>query len=301
MSVPKPTAVPRQVPLDHPVNRKITVDLVDLTPELAEKWLSKNTRNRNVRSAKVREFATDMRNGKWHTAGDAIQFDWNGVMTNGQHRCQAVIDSGVTIRVLVMRGMDPVTRTVIDTGSKRTAADALKFEGIEKNTNLLAAVARISMARAAGYLQQALSGTYPVVSHSDTIEWVESNPNVTFAAELARTTFRTFGIAPAPLAYCIYELEQINGPLAVEFITSAAEYRTSGQTDPRKVMLDVFHAAAQGKRRKVTVAEAIYVIFTAWNAYAKGVRITTVKPRGTNGDERGAVIPKPVKPTRAAA
>lgn len=289
------------VALDHPINTKVTSEIVDLSPELAEKWLARNTRNRNIRGRKVREFAADMRNGNWRLEVSAIGFDWNGVMLNGQHRCLAVIESGVTIRVNVMKGLDPETREVIDTGGKRSAGDALKFHGVERHVTLIAAVARIALAREGGYLQKALAGSYPTASHSDIRTWVDDNADVAYAVELASATYKAIGVAPAPLAYCIYTLEKLDGSAAVEFITSSAEFRTTGKGDPRTVMMDVFRAAALGQRRKVSVAETIYVIFTAWNAFVSGKSLGAVKPRGTNGDVNGAIIPKPVKPHRTAS
>jgi hypothetical protein len=294
-TAPKPTAIP----LDHPVNSKITVTLTDLTPEVAEKWLSRNTLNRNVRQAKVREFAADMRNGKWHTDGDAIRFDWNGVMQNGQHRCLAVLESGVTIRVVVMKGLDPQARTVMDTGSKRSAADALKFAGFNYDTNMLAAVARIADARDSGYLKTALATHIPPLSHSDVIAWAELNPEVDHAIGLARRTSKSIGITPAVWAYCLYELEKIDGPAAVEFATSIADFRTGGKGDPRYSVIQVFRSAEAGRRRRPGVAEAIYVVFRAWNAWVTGKSLSQViaGSPSTGGND----IPRPVTPTREVA
>ncbi len=105
---------------------------VDLTPELAIQWLGKNIKNRNRRTGRVNSYAQDITDKLWLQAGDPIRFDWNGVMFDGQHRCQAVIRSGRTIRVLVIRGLDPAVRDVIDSGIARTMSDRLRQRGLEQ-------------------------------------------------------------------------------------------------------------------------------------------------------------------------
>ncbi len=304
MSIPKPSPSKPSltaVTFDHPANTKPTVEFFTLTPAHAEKFLSRNTSNRNIRPGKVREYARDMRNGKWLPYVQAIAFDWNGTMINGQHTCQAAIESGASVKVILVKGLDPDTRDVMDTGSKRTAADALKLRGSDGNHTILSAMARIALARESGYFQKALSASNPAVTHGEVIEWVENHSDAVHAAALAQRTARAIGAKPGVLAYCVYVLQHIDASAATEFFTSMAEFRTGGAGDPRRLVLDQFRSAESGARRRHSAAETIYLIFTAWNAWAQGKKLTSTKPRGMNGDPAGAVIPLPVKPTRVVS
>ena len=280
----------------RPINVKVTHTLVDLTPELAEKWLGHNVGNRNLRRQKVQQYARDMREGNWHTSGQAIQFDWNGRLVDGQHRLEAVIESGVTIEVLVVKGLDPRAREVIDTGAKRTASDALKFAGHTQDATLLAAVARIADARENGYLRTAMATSVPQLSNSDVIAWVELNPEVGSAVLLSRRTGKAINIQPSVWAYCLYELQKVDVGKANEFAESIADMRLDGKGDPRKTLLDIFHRAATGQRRKPGVAEAIYIVFRAWNAWATGQQLTQIIPG--KSDTGGNEIPKPLPASR---
>ena len=280
----------------RPINVKVTHSLVDLNPELAEKWLGHNVGNRNLRRQKVQQYARDMREGNWHTSGQAIQFDWNGRLVDGQHRLEAVIESGVTIEVLVVKGLDPRAREVIDTGAKRTASDALKFAGHTQDATLLAAVARIADARENGYLRTAMATSVPQLSNSDVIAWVELNPEVGSAVLLSRRTGKAINIQPSVWAYCLYELQKVDVGKANEFAESIADMRLEGKGDPRKVLLDIFHRAATGQRRKPGVAEAIYIVFRAWNAWATGQQLTQIIPG--KSDTGGNEIPKPLPASR---
>lgn len=46
-----------------------------------------------------------MKTGRWVLNGETICFDSNGVLRDGHHRLLAIIESGVTIEVLVVRGV----------------------------------------------------------------------------------------------------------------------------------------------------------------------------------------------------
>lgn len=288
----------QDVPLDHPVNRKVASEWVDLTPTVAEKWLGQNHDNRNLRRPKVLTYARDMRNGEWTTSGQPIQFDWNGNLIDGQHRCEAVIESGVTIRVLVVKGLDPKAKQVIDTGIKRSPADALKFAGYSTNLPILGGAARIALLRDSGYLRTALSHGTPDVSNAEIVSWMDVHQEAAFAAELAKKTAKNIGIAPSPWAYCLWEFELLNGAVAVEFATSMSEWRgLSGKGDPRVAMLTAFRKAAEGVRRVPQTGESIYIAFRAWNAWVTGKKLTSVIARGATGT--GNDIPKLVRPTAA--
>lgn len=74
----------------------------------------------------VAEYAKDMADGRWVAGtGDAIRFNRRGQMIDGQHRCLAVIESGVTITVTIIEGLDDEVYLVLDKGRKRTAADTI--------------------------------------------------------------------------------------------------------------------------------------------------------------------------------
>lgn len=100
-----------------------------VNPTLATLWLEKNTKNRPVHDSKVKLYAERMRAGEWRLNGEAVIFDKNGDLIDGQHRLWAVIESGVTVQMLVVRGVDPDVRPTIDTGLSRSIRDVLAMQG----------------------------------------------------------------------------------------------------------------------------------------------------------------------------
>lgn len=137
-----------------------TIEVVQLTPELAHEFLSQNTDNyRKIQTRAVQDLANAMRRGEFSSvipSNDAITFAEDGVLINGQHRCQAVIRSGVTIPVIVMRGGSADTADVMDTGMKRGAATVLARHGYI-NTVDIAGVVRGYSHLIHGYSQTGLT------------------------------------------------------------------------------------------------------------------------------------------------
>ena len=77
-----------------------------------------------------------MKAGKWCLNGEAIEFDTNGKLKNGQHRLRAVIKSGVAIDCVVVRGVDPDI-VLYDNGLKRCVAQEI---GVPKTIESVAGI-----------------------------------------------------------------------------------------------------------------------------------------------------------------
>lgn len=106
-------------------NTEIDTMVVLVTPELANRWLEKNTNNRKLKKHVVETYVNDMKNGKWSLTGDSITFDEEGVLTNGQHRLTAVVKSGTSQYFNVMKGIAHNINT--DRGASRSVGDNLRI------------------------------------------------------------------------------------------------------------------------------------------------------------------------------
>ncbi len=105
------------------------VKVVMVTPKMASEWLLKNTRNRPFSEAKVLEYLKEMKQGEWDLTTDAIGFDTNDELINGQHRLMAVVRYGKAVEFMVATGLEPDAFNVIDTGKVRNAGDVLGANG----------------------------------------------------------------------------------------------------------------------------------------------------------------------------
>lgn len=102
--------------------------LVEVTPDIACNWLERNTQNRKLRDLDVHRYAADMKAGRWKAGGNAIKFDTNGNIVNGQHALWAVIEAGVTVPMFVISGVDPSVVLVEDDHARRSLSDVIKIQ-----------------------------------------------------------------------------------------------------------------------------------------------------------------------------
>ena len=103
----------------------INVQFVDMTPELAGRLIQANTRNRPKRPTVVDVLAGAMSRGEWATNGDAIRVSKSGVLLDGQHRLSAVIQSGATVQMMIVSGLDDEVFSTIDRGAGRKTSDVM--------------------------------------------------------------------------------------------------------------------------------------------------------------------------------
>lgn len=127
-----------------------TATLEAITPAVAAQYLTCNLLNRRLRPSVVSNYADDMSENNWIENGEPIQFDWYGNLIDGQHRLSAIVQSGKTLNLWVMRGMDPDAQKRIDSGVNRTFADQLSMRGVINPLDVSSLARRIHL-----YLHQA--------------------------------------------------------------------------------------------------------------------------------------------------
>ena len=119
------------------------LQLITVTPEMATEWLDKMGANRKLNMSHADRLAEDIKRGDWHQTGDPIRFDRKGNLVDGQHRLQAIINSGRAVELYVARNLDSKAMAVIDTGKARSIADVFQIRGVENGRKLAAAIKQI--------------------------------------------------------------------------------------------------------------------------------------------------------------
>lgn len=119
------------------------VEIVTVTPVMAEKWLNKNEINRSLRDGLVERYADDMKTGRWTQCSVPISFYDDGNIADGQHRLYAIIESGKPQRFIVLRGLSRIDGLNIDTHGPRTLIDNARIAGVHAGlSNALISVCR---------------------------------------------------------------------------------------------------------------------------------------------------------------
>lgn len=123
---------------------KPSVKIESVSPKMAQGYLVKNNDNRPLRDRNVNWFSEQMSDNDWDLVGDCVTFDTNGDLRNGQHRLHAIVQSGKTIDLVVLRGVTPNSFIHMDCPSVRRAGDALAIMGYPHGRKAESAVRMIS-------------------------------------------------------------------------------------------------------------------------------------------------------------
>jgi len=113
-----------------------------ITPEIAANWLKRNTSNRAMRSSRVDELARQMQAGGWGLTHQGVAFNGDGTLLDGQHRLAAIVKAGVSVRMVVTRGVKREMQLFMDDHARRTASDSLSLHRQEKITSTDIAIIR---------------------------------------------------------------------------------------------------------------------------------------------------------------
>jgi hypothetical protein len=112
-----------------------------VSPRLAEDYLDGMGVNRNLKTWKIAQMAADMAAGRWVPTHQGIAFNQRGELIDGQNRMWAVIESGATVIMLVVRGLPDGAMPITDTGTPRSTNDSAKIAGIDWSTGKITSTA----------------------------------------------------------------------------------------------------------------------------------------------------------------
>ena len=259
-----------------------SIEVVQLTPELAKEFLDKNTNNyRRPGTRAVIELANAMSRGEFNSiipSNDAISFAEDGTMTNGQHRCMAVIRSGVTIPVLVLRGGGTELGDVMDVGRKRSTAQVLERHGFKDGTFLASTVRRY------GYIVTGDEGNR-MFTNPQILAFVEKNHDTLLvpAMKYARRKGKPVGLVKAVVSGVYVAAAQADVELAEEFFDRLTDGTGLYDGHPVHALRKRF-AEPGGKKmfsggRGDMVFQSALTI-KAWNAFYQRQEVRALRWRG---------------------
>jgi hypothetical protein len=121
----------------------VKIGLINLTPELAKDFQARIPKRQRKLSAKLTErYITDLLASQWPFTADVIKFNTGGEMIDGQHRCAAVLETGMSFPTLVAFNLDPESIIPMDTGKPRRFEDLLNMEEHIENAGYVGTLTR---------------------------------------------------------------------------------------------------------------------------------------------------------------
>lgn len=98
----------------------LDMGIITITPDMATSLMKFNTNNRSISKNRLVEYTDAMSNGNFSMAESVIGFNHEGILTNGQTRLQACINSGKPFTTMICTVLEQNMH--IDTGRSRSVS-----------------------------------------------------------------------------------------------------------------------------------------------------------------------------------
>lgn len=246
---------------------KPVAQVVKLTPEMAEMLLGRNPANRKISAATVENYAHEMAGRRWVFNGEPIIVSDTGELNDGQHRCQAVIESGVSIDVLLIVGIARETRTTLDQGKTRTVGDYLAMEGNAYSNILGSAAGYIWLHRNRGKLS---TGRNVRATKGEVMETVAACPVLKRSVQMVQDKAANAVGGRSILAFCHFTFSTINREDADYFLYALMNGAGLKVGDP---ILYVRNRLIN-ERGRLSANEKADLLFKAWNAWRRREQVS---------------------------
>lgn len=258
------------------------VELIDVTPDLANEWLVRNTHNRRLRERTIKAYAADMSAGAWRWNGESVKFSKDGTLLDGQHRLAAIAAAGKTVQMLVVRNLPDETQETMDGGVKRKFQDILSLRG-ETNVSILSAIVRRVYLWEAG-ARRSSAGMAP--TNAQLLQVLEAYPYLRDISPLAATAARTCGLNGSLIGWGMWCFGRIDQDDSDYFFTRLADGQNLTSGNP---IYELRRTAEQSRsvRGERSASYMTAILVKGWNAYRSGVKISILRfrPGGANPDQ----------------
>lgn len=247
------------------------MEIVDVSPETAAAWLTRNTSNRPLSKGTVQQLAAQIQRGEWQLTHQGIAFDEDGGLIDGQHRLAAIVKAGSPVLLTVTHGVPRAAFTVMDTGRKRTGRDTLALAGESNATHLAAALRGLHL-----YLNapdSAWSGGSSVTSNDQLLVMLEKHPGVREALPHGIALNRACRITTTAATIGWYVTTRtrpdIDQSAWQDGVVTGALLESG---DPRLTLRNTMLGLASGKahRRRDDSREHLLYYLKSWNAWVEG-------------------------------
>lgn len=250
---------------------KPSAAIVYITPQMAERWLEKNNKNRPFKDRKINAFARDMATGRWQITGEAIKFDTSGNLLDGQNRLAAIAASGATVAMFVVRGLAAESQEVMDSGTPRSVADSLFLRGVANSKDVTPAAVAL-MGWNTGFFRHCMVNSNPAYTKSEIFDFIEDHSDLADVVGWVKRVQRELPLPIGALGACAYTFAKIDADHAAYFYDRIRDLRTTGKGDPIQTLLKRVSDDRLNKKR-IWISTAIYYQVRAWNADRNGESI----------------------------
>lgn len=259
-----------------------TTTVETISPATAAAWLEHNTHNRTLDPRTVAVYARDMAAGRWHFTGEAVKWSTGGVLLDGQHRLAAVVESGVPVKMVVVRGLVPESQDSMDIGRRRTAGDALGLHGEKRSTNLAATAKLI--------LTDGDRRNYRP-TQSEVLALIAGDPAIRIIVNDILPPLQIKVTTLSLQAYVYWRLDRIDSSDTAKFFDALSTLADMPAGSPILALHKRLSAHARRGSSRIYRQEVCSYFFQAWNSWRKGETRVIVKLGYVDGR---VSVPEPI-------
>lgn len=247
-----------------------------ITPSIAENMLLHNHNNRALSMPRVRQYAEDMKAGRWKLNPNPISFDVKGNLIDGQTRLNAVILSGCTVQMIVSTGYPADTMEVIDFGKPRTASDILKIEGYVYN-NVLPSIAKRILAQQHGSNSlisagEKGGGVFTTATKTEIVQYCKDNfedlHKLAKAADIIIQKSKIRLLNLSEIAFLLHALKPEEK--ALEFVTRVVTGVNLQENTPELALRLIVERVRYTKEMHIYTGDFIKYFYVAFEKFVKG-------------------------------
>lgn len=258
-----------------------------ITPSKAGKYLATRNEemNRHISQSRVARYSRDMEDDRWYYTGDAIRFDIDGELIDGSHRLTAILVTGKSQKMDVIRGLPKEVFAAIDTGKTRGGADVFGIHGW-KNPWAISAAVSWAWRYKTGSCIARLAPTNP-----EALDFIAGNPKLKDSVELLMENGGSKGILPLGMAVALHYLfgrkSVKDADDFIEKVIGGIGLR-SGQ--PYYALRERLLLAKTETKHKMSATAKMAYAIKAWNFTREGV--TRKQLRWSSRGNNAEVFPK---------
>jgi hypothetical protein len=246
---------------------EIDYGVIDLTPAAARQILERNTRNRSLHEDYVRKLAGAMERGEWMVNGEPIQIAEDGVLLNGQHRLNAIVASGVTVPMLVVRGLPSTTQMTMDVGTRRNLSDVLALHGESDTTNLGAMLGMLHRYRNGDRLDNS-GRTAPTATEA--LARLEEEPRIKEYLPLGRKVLRVTHMRVSVSALLAYLFDGVDPKEGTRFFETLCNAPAEPQGSPVRALRSILDRSYSERTYRISTYVLTAMTIKAFNAWREG-------------------------------
>ena len=253
------------------VNALTKEDLVEITPDMARKYLQKDNNNiRRVSTTEVNKYAKMLKSDEWHFNGDTIAFDETGRMKDGQHRVHAIHRTGQSLYTFPVLISDDTT---IDNKKRLEFEDILNASGY-KNARNLASLIKLYYRYVNNYPNYLTSTS---IDNNTATNFMLEHGDLLVSFEHVSTLYKKSGVSQSILAFLYHVMKSKDLELAnqfIEMIRKPIEYFDEigiGSYDAL-YQYKVWLKSTASKESPIIVRAAM--IIKAWNCWRTNTPVT---------------------------